>query len=64
VEIADFDGKPLPQRSFQEARPVFGDLHWTPLIWDGQEDLGHNEGSPIILRFRLDNAKIFGLEFA
>ena len=63
VEIADLDGKPLPQRSFQEVRPVFGDLHWTPLVWDGQEDLGHTEGSPIVLRFRLDNAKIFGLEF-
>jgi hypothetical protein len=64
VEVAELGGKPLPQRSFQEATPVFGDLHWSPLNWNGQEDLGHKEGSSIMLRFRLDHAKIFGLEFA
>jgi hypothetical protein len=63
VEVAGFDGKPLPQRSFQEAKPVFGDLHWAPLTWNGQDDLGQKEGAPIMLRFRLDHAQIFGLEF-
>ena len=64
VEVAGFDQQALPQRSFQEATPVFGDLHWAPLTWKGQEDLGNPEGSPIMLRFRLDHAQIFGLEFA
>ncbi len=64
VEVADVYGKPLPQRSFQLATPAFGDLHWTPLTWNGQEDLGHEDGSAIMLRFRLDHAKIFGLEFS
>jgi hypothetical protein len=63
VEVAGVDGKPLPQRSFEEASPLFGDLRWTPLAWKGQDDLGHNEGAPIILRFQLDHAQIFGLEF-
>jgi hypothetical protein len=64
VEVAGFDGKPLLQRSFEDAKPVFGDLHWAPLVWNGQEDLGYSEGSPIMLRFRLDHAQIFGVEFA
>lgn len=63
VEVAGFDGKPLPQRSFQEAKLLFGDLHWAPLVWNGQEDLGYKDGTPIILRFQLDHAQIFGLEF-
>jgi hypothetical protein len=64
VEVAGLDGKALPQRSFQEATPLFGDLPWTPLTWNGQDDLGYKEGSPIMLRFRLDHAQLFGLEFA
>lgn len=64
VEVAGLDGKSLPERSFKEAKPVFGDLHWSPLTWNGQEDLGYKEGSSIMLRFRMDHAQLFGLEFA
>lgn len=64
VEIAGFDGQPLPNRSFQKAKPGCGDLHWAPLVWNGEEDLGYKDGSPIILRFQLDHARLFGLEFA
>ncbi len=64
VEVAGFDHQPLPHRSFQDSTPVFGDLHWSPLSWNGEEDLGNAEGSPVMLRFRLDHARIFGLEFA
>ncbi|HZT32426.1 MAG TPA: hypothetical protein VFA33_21230 [Bryobacteraceae bacterium] len=63
VEAAGADGKPLPGRSFAEAHRVFGDQHWTPLVWGGQEDLGHPENTSILLRFRLEQAQIYGLEF-
>ena len=64
VEVAGPDGKPLPGRSFAEARRVIGDQHWAPLIWDGGQDLGFAENSSILLRFRMDQAQIYGLEFA
>lgn len=64
VEVADIFGQPLPGRTFAEARRVSGDHHWTPLSWKGSDDLGFNEGEAIILRFRLDQAQLFGLEFA
>lgn len=63
VEVADIKGKPLAGRSFNEAARIFGDRFWTPVTWNGQEDLGHPEGTAIMLRFRMDQASIFGLEF-
>jgi len=65
VEVVGYhDGKPLPGRTFADAAPIIGDQHWTPVSWKGQEDLGHNSGTAIFLRFRMDKARIFGLEFA
>jgi hypothetical protein len=64
IEVVGHDGKPLPGRSFAEARPVSGDQHWTPVVWNGQEDLGFAPASAIILRFRMDQAAIYGLEFS
>ena len=63
VEVADLGGTPLPGRSFAEADPVIGDQFRTPLTWQGQDDLGFEAGAAIILRFRLEQAKLFGLEF-
>ena len=63
-EVAGMDGTPLAGRSFAESRPVSGDRHWTPLVWGGIEDLGFKDGSAILLRFRMEQAQLFGLEFA
>ncbi len=64
VEVADLDGKPLENRSFAEATPQTGDLHWAVLDWKGSDDLGNAEKAPIMLRFRMDQAELYGLEFA
>ncbi len=32
-------------------------------LWKGQDDMGFPEGDAIALRFRMDKAQIFGLEF-
>jgi hypothetical protein len=64
AEVAGLDGKPLPGRSFAEASPRTGDLHWVFLDWQGNEDLGHAKNMPIMLRFRMDQAQLFGLEFS
>jgi len=63
VEVAAMDGRPLAGRSFAEARPIVGDHHWSTLTWRGQEDLGHPENTGVILRFCMDQAQLFGLEF-
>ena len=63
VEVAGADRKPLAGRSFAEATPIVGDHTATVLSWNGNEDLGHPENSPIFLRFRMDQAQIFSLEF-
>ena len=58
VEVAGVKG-----RSFKDCTRIFGDRHWTTIEWNGQSDLGFKEGKPIMLRFQLDQAEIFGLEF-
>jgi len=63
VEVATLDGKPIPGHTFAESIPVIGDQHWTPIAWKEHDEFGFEEGRAIILRFRMDKAKIFGLEF-
>ena len=63
VEVAGLDGAPLPGRSFAEADPVVGDQYRTPLTWKGKSDVGVPPGTAVMLRFRLDKATLFGLDF-
>jgi len=63
VEVAGLDGKAIPGRAFGDAIPIIGDQHWTPVAWKEHDDLGNDEGRAIILRFRMDKARIYGLEF-
>jgi hypothetical protein len=63
VEVAAMDGSPLPGHSFAESMRVTGDHHRTFLAWAGKEDLGHPSDAAVFLRFRLDQAQLFGLEF-
>ncbi|HNT87218.1 MAG TPA: hypothetical protein PKL84_05075 [Candidatus Hydrogenedentes bacterium] len=53
----------IPDRSFADCDVARGDLFWAPVSWRGTTDLGHYEGEGVILRFRLDRARLFGLEF-
>lgn len=63
VEITDAGRKPAPGRSFDDCKPIIGDQYKTLVTWKGGEDIGVPEGIPICLRFRLDQAKIFFLDF-
>lgn len=63
VEACDFNAKTLPGRSFADAVPIVGDQHKAPVRWKNAETLGVRKGEPLVLRFRLDKAKIFGLDF-
>lgn len=63
VEVAGMDGAALPDRSFAEADPIVGDQYRKPLTWKGQADLAPKAGTPVMLRFRMDKATLFGLDF-
>ena len=55
-------GEDLPGRRFEDCDRVIGDVTAAPVQWQGQDLLGH-EGRAISLRFRLKQAKLFGVEF-
>lgn len=50
-------------RDFAACDPLIGDLHWASVTWKGQSDLGNPEGKAVRLRFDLDGAILYGLQF-
>ncbi len=63
IEVLDVNRNVIPGRSFAECNPLFGDIHFKPLTWNGQDTIGVENGDPVILRFKLRRAEIYGLEF-
>jgi hypothetical protein len=63
VELVEFDGEPIKGFSFEEADPVIGDQFWTEVTWNDKSELPVPSGTPIWFRFKLSQAKIYGLEF-
>jgi hypothetical protein len=63
VEAADFHGKALPGRSFADANLITGNQFWTTVTWKDTDDLGVKTGQPVVLRFKLNMAKLYGIEF-
>lgn len=58
VEVVGKDG-----RAFADCAPIAGDRHWTTVRWGDTDDMGVEKGKPVTLRFRLNQAKLFGIEF-
>jgi hypothetical protein len=52
-----------PDRTFDQCTPLFGDLHWSTVKWGDKGDLGRKPGDGVTLRFRLDKADLYGIEF-
>jgi hypothetical protein len=63
VEACDVDAKPLPGRSFADAVPIIGDQFRTPVTWKGGNDLVLKDREPVVLRVKMDHAKLFSFEF-
>jgi hypothetical protein len=63
VEVTDAGRRPVPGRSFEDCKPIIGDQYRSVVTWKGGDDIGVPEGTPICLRFKLDQAKIFFLDF-
>jgi len=55
-------GDDLPGRSFEDTDRMIGDSLAMPVSWKGETALKHG-GKPVILRFQLKQAKLFGIEF-
>jgi hypothetical protein len=52
-----------PARTFDKCRVLLGDIHWAVVKWGDKADLGKKVGQRVTLRFRLDKADLYGLEF-
>jgi hypothetical protein len=63
VEAADFRGKPIAGRTFEDSIRINGDQHRKVVEWKTARDLGVKADEAVMLRFRMDRAKIFGLDF-
>jgi hypothetical protein len=63
VALASITDETLPGRSFDDCDPIRGDHFWTTVTWNGESDLGLDEGEGVVIRFQMDRAKLFGIEF-
>ena len=50
-------------RTFEECDRLCGDHLDRVVTWKGQSDIGHAEGSPVALRFRLRSAELYSVRF-
>ncbi len=64
IEVAGLDGKPLFGRGFEDCTGLVGDQPRGVVSWGSQTDLGHKEGQAVILRFRLEQATVYWIDFA
>jgi hypothetical protein len=63
IEACDIQRRPLPGRTLDYCQPIIGDQYKTLVTWRGGADLGIQPGEAVVLRFAMDQAKIFALEF-
>ena len=63
IEACAINRQPLPGRTFDDCRPIIGDQFRALVSWQGGDDLGIEPGEAVVLRFRMDQAKVFALEF-
>lgn len=64
VEAFGPGGDVLPGRGFEDCDPISGDDIDRVVSWRGETDLGHPEGAPVTLRFRLRTAELYAVRFA
>lgn len=61
LEILDPDNAVL--RRFDDCDTLSGNELDRIVTWKGQSDLGHTDNAPIILRFQMQNAELYSVEF-
>ena len=55
--------QPLQGRDFDDCAPLIGDLANVPVTWKGGQELGLPEVEALILKVRLNQAKLYWFEF-
>lgn len=63
VELARANDEALPGRTFEDCAIVQGDAFWQTVTWNGESDLGTLPGETLVIRFKMDRAQLFGIEF-
>lgn len=63
VEICGADGKPIPGYTMEDCDVVFGDFLDRRVTWKGNGDLSSLAGKPITLRFKMNEADLYSLQF-
>lgn len=63
IAITRRDGSILSGRSLDEAVPIVGDQYRAPVTWSGGDTLGSEAGQPICLRVRMNQARMYSLDF-
>jgi hypothetical protein len=63
IAVTRRDGRPLPGRDFDDAIPIFGDAYRTPVRWKTGDEVVLKPGEPICLKFRLERARVYWLDF-
>ena len=63
VEIQDWEGQPLPGFTLAEAVPLIGDEIAATANWRGGSRVGVLAGRPVRLRFVLQDADLYSLQF-
>lgn len=62
VAVSLFEKGPVEGRGLDDADRLVGDGLAMPVTWHGEDNLNHG-ATPVILRFQLRQAKLFGVEF-
>ena len=63
VELVDLGDEVIPGRSFADCDPVQGDQFWTTVTWNGKPEMDIDPTAGVVIRFEMDRAKLFGVEF-
>jgi len=63
IEVADLDGKALPGRSFEDGKPLSGDLYREAVTWKGVDTPQTEEKQAIMLRVRMERATVYSFDF-
>lgn len=63
VEFQDETGRPIPGYTLADSQPIYGDAIERKVTWKNGADVTALQGSPVRLRFLLQDADLFALRF-
>jgi hypothetical protein len=63
VEIQEESGQPIPGFTLKECKPLVGDAIEMPVRWGKAADVAKLAGTPVRLRFVLQEADLFAMRF-